>query len=239
MKKHFIPTLATFALLAASSHAAVILQPTAITATSQAGAVYNASFARDQSGFLSGSYTSGVSDFATTLATLQHRNGNSGTSSTSIGWASSFNPTLSSSPSAATNHAVLTIDMGATVSVSQIGIWMYLNGNPTSPNGGVFDSTKEFEVFSSSSSDRLTATLVSLGSFTLSDDNAARTGFAFDITDATSQYFVVNVKSLHTDTAPAGNDHASFGEIAFEQVPEPSAALLGGLGLLALLRRRR
>jgi hypothetical protein len=93
---------------------------------------------------------------------------------------------------------------------------MYLNGNPTSPNGGAFDSTKEFEVFSSSSADRLTATLTSLGVFTLPDLNAARTGLAFDITDATSRYFVINVRSLHTDTAPDGNNHASFGEIAFE-----------------------
>jgi hypothetical protein len=37
----------------------------------------------------------------------------------------------------------------------------------------------------------------------------------------------------------ATNSYANFDEIAVNVVPEPSAALLGGLGLLALLRRRR
>ena len=35
------------------------------------------------------------------------------------------------------------------------------------------------------------------------------------------------------------NDFAINGFQLVQQVPEPSAALLGGLGLLALLRRRR
>jgi len=195
----------------------LILQPSAITATSQVGTVYNASFAGDQSGFLdAGSYTSGVSDFATTLATLQHVNGNNGTGGTSAGWASSFNPNLDTDPQASGNAGVLVIDMGATVNVSRIGIWVYLNSNPVSPNAGVFDSTREFEVFSADSGTLTTATLTSLGVFTLPDTNDARTGLAFDITDATSRYFVINIRNLHTDSDPNGNDHASFGEIAFE-----------------------
>ncbi len=36
-----------------------------------------------------------------------------------------------------------------------------------------------------------------------------------------------------------GGDQASFGQIEFYQVPEPSTALLGAFGFLALLRRRR
>ncbi|MES2996084.1 MAG: PEP-CTERM sorting domain-containing protein [Verrucomicrobiota bacterium] len=37
----------------------------------------------------------------------------------------------------------------------------------------------------------------------------------------------------------AGGDRVGLAEVRFSQVPEPSAALLGGLGALALLRRRR
>ncbi|HEX7262412.1 MAG TPA: PEP-CTERM sorting domain-containing protein, partial [Luteolibacter sp.] len=36
-----------------------------------------------------------------------------------------------------------------------------------------------------------------------------------------------------------GQTAGGFDEVAFSSIPEPSAALLGGLGLLALLRRRR
>jgi hypothetical protein len=37
----------------------------------------------------------------------------------------------------------------------------------------------------------------------------------------------------------AGAIATAFDNVRFEVIPEPSAALLGGLGLLALLRRRR
>jgi hypothetical protein len=37
----------------------------------------------------------------------------------------------------------------------------------------------------------------------------------------------------------ATNSYGNFDEIAVNVIPEPSAALLGGLGMLALLRRRR
>ena len=38
---------------------------------------------------------------------------------------------------------------------------------------------------------------------------------------------------------PAGGDRVGLGEIAFEAIPEPSTALLGGVALHGLLRRRR
>lgn len=223
----------TALVLTVSAHAAVILQPTGMIASSTASS-YTATQAVNKSGFDSGTYTTGVTDFDTALSTLKH----SMNVGNSVGWASAFNPTLSNDPKAVGNGGVMTIDMGAVVSVSRIGIWMFLNGNP--PSGQtVFDSTKDFQVYSSDNATLASATLTSLGVFTLPDTNTARTGLAFDITDATSRYFVINVRNLHTDTNPAGNDHASFGEIAFEAVPEPSAALLGGIGMLCLLRRRR
>jgi hypothetical protein len=227
-------------LISSYSLAAVTLQPSSITDTSQASSPYDGSFAGDQSGFLSGSYVDGVTDFTTAL-TLQHENGNGGTEGGSnVGWASSFNPTLDNDPQSIGNDGVLIIDMGLSVSVSRIGIWMYLNGSPVNA-GSAFDSTKDFEVFSSDSATLATATLTSLGSFVLPDVNTARTGLAFNITDTSSRYFVINASSIHDDTLPNGNNHASFGEIAFEAaaVPEPSSIALLGLGGIALILRRR
>jgi len=37
----------------------------------------------------------------------------------------------------------------------------------------------------------------------------------------------------------AGNVNGFFDNLSVQAIPEPSAALLGGLGLLAMLRRRR
>jgi hypothetical protein len=40
-------------------------------------------------------------------------------------------------------------------------------------------------------------------------------------------------------SAASGQTYSSFAGLQFEVVPEPSTALLGGLGMLVLLRRRR
>lgn len=48
------------------------------------------------------------------------------------------------------------------------------------------------------------------------------------------------VQVVGTRAAGGGTTHqVNFDNLIIDQVPEPSAALLGGLGLLALLRRRR
>jgi len=221
---------AALTMAAGSVSAAVILQPDSTTASTIASASYSADNASNQSG-LSGTFTSGVDDFATTLSSLTHTNV---VQSTNTGWASKLNPSLKSDPSL--SDGLLTIDMGSSVAVSRIGIWMYLDGDAS---GATFDSTKNFEVFSSTDGTADSGSITSLGTFSLPDVNPG-TGLIFDITDATSRYFLVNSTSLWNDSAPAGNDHASIGEVVFEAVPEPSAALLlGGLGILTLLRRRR
>ncbi|NJM38344.1 MAG: hypothetical protein HC845_11070 [Akkermansiaceae bacterium] len=58
----------------------------------------------------------------------------------------------------------------------------------------------------------------------------------FDLTDTTARYVRLTITSNHGSTAST-----SLGEIAFavNQVPEPTSALLGLIGSLALLRRRR
>jgi len=220
---------AALTMAAGSASAAVILQPDSTTASTIASASYSADNASNQSG-LSGTFTSGVDDFATTLSTLTHTNV---VQTANTGWASQLNPSLNSDPSL--SDGLLTIDMGSSVAVSRIGIWMYLDGDAS---GATFDSTKNFEVFSSTDGTADSGSITSLGTFSLPDVNPG-TGLIFDITDATSRYFLVNSTSLWNDSVPAGNDHASIGEVVFEAIPEPSAALLGGLGLLALLRRRR
>jgi hypothetical protein len=57
-----------------------------------------------------------------------------------------------------------------------------------------------------------------------------------DLTGVTAQYIALEILSNHGDTS----GRAGLDEIAFTAaIPEPSAALLGGLGCLLLLRRRK
>ena len=58
---------------------------------------------------------------------------------------------------------------------------------------------------------------------------------AFDLSGISSaQYIALEIMTAHTT-----NGRVGFDEAAITAIPEPSAALLGGLGFLALLRRRR
>lgn len=61
----------------------------------------------------------------------------------------------------------------------------------------------------------------------------------FDWSSATGTFSTVNLPSLDTGLEWDQSSLYSNGQISVAAIPEPSAALLGGLGVLALLRRRR
>lgn len=67
----------------------------------------------------------------------------------------------------------------------------------------------------------------------LTADNTGQS-FAFSTTDSLTSYFRVTVAS-----GVATNDAFTTATPSFQIVPEPSAALLGAVGALGLLRRRR
>lgn len=61
----------------------------------------------------------------------------------------------------------------------------------------------------------------------------------FDWSSATGTFSTVNLPSLDSGLAWDQSSLYSSGQISVTAVPEPAAALLGGLGMLALLLRRR
>lgn len=61
----------------------------------------------------------------------------------------------------------------------------------------------------------------------------------FDWSSATGTFSTVNLPSLDTGLEWDQSSLYSNGQISVAAIPEPSAALLGGLAVLALLRRRR
>ena len=63
--------------------------------------------------------------------------------------------------------------------------------------------------------------------------------FSFGASPVEAQYVRFGINGTYENNAGNQNWIGGLGEVRFEAIPEPSAALLGGLGLLALLRRRR
>ena len=73
---------------------------------------------------------------------------------------------------------------------------------------------------------------------------SAATGFqtyqvTLDLGATGYDYVGVAISTIGDNYDGASGETISFDNLSFSPVPEPSAALLGGLGLLALLRRRR
>lgn len=72
--------------------------------------------------------------------------------------------------------------------------------------------------------------------------NSVMDMYFFDITGLTSgqQIQIWGAKTADVTSVEGTNLNAiTISGVTFDSIPEPSAALLGGLGLLALLRRRR
>ena len=63
--------------------------------------------------------------------------------------------------------------------------------------------------------------------------------FFFDVTGLVSGDKIEILAAKATDANDFGINGITIGGVTFDSVPEPSSALLGGLGLLAMLRRRR
>lgn len=121
-------------------------------------------------------------------------------------------------------NPVLTIDLGGTYNLTNFIYWGY-------NNGGTGNEAKSFTL--SFSTTGIGGTFSGNQLFT--QETARGNGTAGNFTLAETSANAVRI----TITDNFGLDRVGLSEVKFLAVPEPSAALLGGLGLLALLRRRR
>ena len=130
--------------------------------------------------------------------------------------------------------ASLVLDLGGTFSLNGLRLWNYAESysGVTYNNRGVKDFTLSFSTdggITFSNAQNFTAAIGG----TLSGNRSAAQAFSFG--DISANYVKFDI------TSSQGSDFSSgFGALRFTAVPEPSsAALLGGLGTLLLMRRRR
>ena len=143
--------------------------------------------------------------------------------------------------------AQITINLSGNYAVDTIHVWNY------NENGFTARGTQNVEIYVSPDGD--IANLVKLvttgtggfdngsGGFLFPQSPGGDIpGFDLDLSSVTNAALLANVRLIQlTPLDNYGDFGVGLAEVQFGGVvvPEPSAALLGGLGLLALLRRRR
>ncbi|MES2658848.1 MAG: hypothetical protein V4689_09530 [Verrucomicrobiota bacterium] len=148
-----------------------------------------------------------------------------------------------------------TLGVGPTISDQQGAIWYFGSTDTTDPKYAMVNFTvgvqSHFVLTIILSQIRPSGTggssALAVQQVTNFGDNSVLT--SADVTNAQMPGFALQADYLFFDiTAEAGDkieiamngvQNAGFAGIAFETVPEPSGALLGSLGVLGLLRRRR
>lgn len=238
-KSPAVKILAGLALASNCAYAAIIVTPTGATSTTQQDA--NRALVRtiDASGLFN---DSDKSAFTGTLTTANISDVVAGAATTFFGantyWLSGSNAMGGSSVS---TTETLTYNLGGTYDLTSIYFWNYLRdaNNRALKTFDIAFSTDGGVTYSTA----VSAASLGIGNFTLHDNTGVGSnGEAYvpvDQRDFTAtQEGVTHIQFTSLETY-GSTGYVGFAEIRFGAIPEPSTALLGGLGLLALLRRRR
>lgn len=172
--------------------------------------------------------------------------------------------TLNSTLVAANEKLVISFDVN--VAGVTPGSWISFMISPSHPNGPAFpvvgsgdfgfllQENGGMQAFNNGAGAAISgpafSTFTGLGNLTFTFSGADGTGSAFagngtqvSIYDGTSTWTTVLNTGLTNETISFGTwgdgDRAMIDNLSITTIPEPGSTLLGGLGLLALLRRRR
>lgn len=132
------------------------------------------------------------------------------------------------------------LDLGADSLLGEISYWGYSTGNANGMREFNVSFATDAEGGAGGLGDEAYGTSITDNpAFTALQDNVPRQSFNFS--SVTARYVRVEATSTYFGQpgAGAGGDRLGIGEIAFEQIPEPSAAMLSLLAGTLLFRRRR
>jgi hypothetical protein len=194
------------------------------------------------------SYTGTGVEFFSTEANLINSNGLSGTATlANYGTithdaADAGNAWVTDDPGAAGGDyfsdsggatVVFELSLDQVYGLTDLVFWGYHFGGANSNEGREF--RLEFSTDSGGSFGSPVVVSQTLGSHAVANAATLGLGGTYD-----ADFVRLTVLDNHFGTAPGG-DRVGLGELRFvgEAVPEPTAALLGGIGLIGLLRRRR
>lgn len=219
----FFILLATAAAINASMTFAAVIVPVSATASSvKSGS--SANHLIDGSGL----FTDATGTTPDNSVSATHvDNSNAITSSLSWVWSDD-----GSSPNI--SEEWVEFDLGSNFNVSDAYVWQ-----TTFSTTGRQTRTFDIEYSTNGIDYSLAASNQFLGQVTtLTDGSTAET---FHFSTVTARYIRIGINGTYERTAGDRNWLGGLGEVRFEgtAIPEPSAALLGSLGALLLLRRRR
>jgi hypothetical protein len=229
-----------------ATHAAIIIQPTGVTATVAANAGSTTAGLINGSGLSNALLLETGDTYDVTAASVTHGNG------PTSGLVTNY---VTNDPGAGggdyfadfTGTTALTFALGGSFDgVDSILVWNYTqpSGGGTAPPRNAL-RTFNLEFFSDAGA---TISLGSITGLTLNQSNGVTNGQEpqqqLTFTGGSTFDGVQAIRMTLTDNffglgSGAGGDRVGLAEVRFTQVPEPTATLLGGLGLLAFLRRRR
>jgi len=127
----------------------------------------------------------------------------------------------------------VTFDLGGLYEITSIQVWNYNENPPNLTNRGVNAVSVNYGTTAA-----LGSSVPGITNFAQADATETYTGEVFDsFTPFQARFIEFDIDSNHGDA----NTFYGLSEVQFDGtlVPEPSGVLLGSLGLLALLKRRR
>ena len=215
--------LALAALTVGSANAAVLITPTGLNNTSGVSEFFPAINIINNTGL------SGAADIAN-YNTITHGNASATTAWTTIDPAPAGGDYYAQGGTA----AIFTLTLDQLYAVTDFVFWGYHFGAGNGNEGREF--TLSFSTDGGATFPTSTSVSNPLSTFAVSGAATLSLGGTFN-----ANALQLEITDNHFGGTAAGGDRIGLGEVKFigDAVPEPSTVLLGGLSMLALLRRRR